>query len=88
MAPKKGGSWGEALMTGTAVFSALKAKDFQGFLISFVKYSIVIVALGALVWVVLGLLGVVSLERFSVPLAPSKEGDEKMVTPAGNVIMY
>lgn len=85
MAPKKGGSWGNALMTGTAVFSAMKAKDFQGFLISFLKYSLVIVLLGAVVMVVLRLVG---MERFSVPLAPSKEGDEKLTTPAGNVIMY
>jgi len=35
---------------------------------------------------VLGLLRV-STETF-VPVAPSKEGDAKTVTPAGNVIMY
>jgi hypothetical protein len=27
-------------------------------------------------------------EGFMVPVKPSKEGDEKVVTPAGNVIMY
>jgi hypothetical protein len=37
--------------------------------------------------VVLYALGLIKREHF-VPVAPSKEGDEKVRTPAGNVIMY
>ena len=50
------------------------------------KYALVILGITLAVYAVLGLVRL-GTETF-VPVAPSKEGDEKVVTPAGNVIMY
>ena len=83
----KGGSVIDALEIGAAVFAAKNATSFGGFVWTFVKYIAMIFAGLLVLAVVLYSLGLVRREHF-VPVAPSKEGDEKIRTPAGNVIMY
>jgi hypothetical protein len=85
---QKGGNFVSALWTGTAFFAASRAKTFTGFLGDFLKYAIIIVLIMLAFWMVLGVLGVARYEGFMVPVKPSAEGDEKLRTPAGNVIMY
>lgn len=77
------------LWMGTAVFSALKAKDFGGFVTSYLGYALVIiVSLIAIAWIVrsLGLLG---SEKFT-PQCQAGEtpgqcaGESGCLLPSGN----
>lgn len=77
---------GTMLGTGLGVYAAKNSSSMGGLLWTLAKYALVIIAILLAVYIVLGLLRV-STETF-VPVAPSKEGDAKTVTPAGNVIMY
>lgn len=82
----KGGGVVEALWSGTAVFAAVKAKSYRGFLQSFAIYAVVLILILVVIGLILQALGL-RMERF-VPVAPSKEGDAKYTTPAGNVVLY
>jgi hypothetical protein len=83
----KGGNVLSALEIGAAVFAAKKSSTFGGFVWTFLKYIFLIFVGLFVLSVVLYALGLIKREHF-VPVAPSKEGDEKVRTPAGNVIMY
>ena len=83
----KGGSVVDALEIGAAVFAAKNATSFGGFVWTFLKYIAMIMVGLFVLGIVLYGFGLVKREHF-VPVAPSKEGDEKVRTPAGNVIMY
>jgi hypothetical protein len=78
---KKGGAGVvEGLWAGTAVFAALKARSYTGFLKSFAVYAlilIVILAVGA--WVLKGL-GITLQEKFSVAEIQCQKGE----TPTDN----
>jgi len=87
MAKQKGGDWMTALELGTAFYAARRSSSFYGFLWKFFKYALFVTIALAVVGAVLSWLGLISVEHF-VPVAPSKEGDKKAVTPAGNVILY
>lgn len=78
---------GTMAAAGLGAYAAKNSTSMGGLLWTLAKYALVIIAILLAVWLVLGLFRLVSLETF-VPVAPSKEGDEKVVTPAGNVIMY
>lgn len=78
---------GNMFAAGVGAYAAKNATSMGGLLWTLAKYALVIIAIMVAVFVVLALLGRVS-EKFSVPIAPSKTGDEKKVTPAGNVILY
>lgn len=67
-------------------YAAKNATSMSGLLWTVAKYALVLIGILLAIYVVLGLLRL-GTETF-VPVAPSKEGDEKVVTPAGNVIMY
>lgn len=67
-------------------YAAKNATSMSGLLWTVAKYALVIIGILLAIYVVLALLRL-GTETF-VPVAPSKEGDEKVVTPAGNVIMY
>ena len=92
---KGGGGPMGGLWMGTAVFAALKAKDFGGFVKSYVWYAaIIIISAMVLIWV-LKSLGVI--ERFTgytyprcpEPITgPSPNGDVKCTDGAGNVRIY
>ena len=56
----------------------------KGLLWTLGKYVLVIVVVSFLIMFVLGLM---STEHF-VPVTPSKTGDEKLTTSAGNVILH
>ena len=66
-------------------YAAKNATSMSGLLWTVAKYALIIIGILLAIYVVLGLLRL-GTETF-VPVAPSREGDEKVVTPAGNVIM-
>lgn len=84
------------LWLGTAVFSALKAKDFGGFVKSYVWYAVILlVSIAVIVWVLRSLgLGMERFTQFEFPpcpepiTAPSPKGDIKCTTKAGDVRIY
>lgn len=73
--------------SGLGAYAAKQSSSMTGLLSTLVKYALVIIGITIGVVVVLRILGMAT-EGFMVPVKPSKEGDEKLVTPAGNVIMY
>lgn len=85
--PKKGGFIDLTTMvsSGLGAYAAKQSSSMNALLWTLVKYALVIIGLLVAVMIIARLLGV---ESFTVPVKPSKEGDEKLVTPAGNVIMY
>ena len=85
---KKGGFVDLTTMfsSGLGAYAAKQSTSVGGLLWTLTKYALVILAIVVGVYVVLGLLRI-GTETF-VPVAPSAEGDKKVVTPAGNVIMY
>ena len=64
--PKKGGNIVSGLWTGTAVFAAMKARSFGGFVKSYLWYGIILLLGIAVVVYVAQALGLVRIERFSV----------------------
>ena len=78
---------GNMFAAGVGAYAAKNATSMGGLLWTLTKYALVILAILLAVYVVMGLVRVATTDHF-VPIAPSKEGDEKVVTPAGNVIMY
>ena len=77
---------GTMAAAGLGAYAAKNSSSMGGLLWTLGKYALIIIGILLAVYVVMGLLRV-GTETF-VPIAPSKEGDEKVVTPAGNVIMY
>ncbi len=88
MAPKKGGFLDLTTMVSAGIgsYAAKKSPNFQALVMTLFKYVLVVVGILVALYVVLGLLRI-GTETF-VPVAPSKEGDKKEVTPAGNVVLY
>jgi hypothetical protein len=84
----RGGDMVDALQIGTAVYAAKNATSFGGFLWTFAKYALVLLGLFIVFWIVMFMLGTTFGKEQFVPIAPSKEGDERVRTPAGNLIMY
>jgi hypothetical protein len=86
---QKGGEDGflsSMFAAGVGAYAAKNSSSMGDLLWKLAKYALVIIAILIAVYIVLGLLRI-GTETF-VPVAPSKEGDEKVTTPAGNVIMY
>jgi hypothetical protein len=83
---KAGGFIENMFSAGVGAYAAKNSSSMGGLLWTLAKYALVIIAILVAINLVLGLFRL-STETF-VPVAPSKEGDEKVVTPAGNVIMY
>jgi hypothetical protein len=88
----KGGGEGDSIITGlfTSGIGAYAAKNSNSMgelLWTLAKYSLVIIGILVAIWLVSWLIRAATRDTF-VPIAPSKEGDEKVTTPAGNVIMY
>jgi len=85
MPAKKGGGFIETMVaSGVGAYAAKNSSSMKGLLWTLAKYVLVIVVISFLLMFVLKLM---STENF-VPITPSKEGDEKTVTPAGNVILH
>jgi hypothetical protein len=90
---QKGGGDGDSIITGlfTSGIGAYAAKNSNSMgelLWTLAKYSLVIIGILLAIYFVSWLLGMIRPKEGFVPIAPSKEGDEKVTTPAGNVIMY
>jgi FtsH-binding integral membrane protein len=82
---KKGGGFIETMVaSGVGAYAAKNSSSMKGLLWTLAKYVLVIVVISFLLMFVLK---AISTENF-VPITPSKEGDEKTVTPAGNVILH
>jgi hypothetical protein len=84
---KGGGFIMNMFSAGLGAYAANRSSSVQSLLKTLVKYAAVVIGIMVAVYVVAGVLQRVR-EGFSVPVAPSKTGDEKMKTPAGNVILY
>jgi hypothetical protein len=72
---------------GIGAYAAKKSGNMSGLLWTLAKYALVVIGILLAVQVVAVLLKISSVETF-VPVSPSAEGDKKVMTPAGNVIMY
>jgi hypothetical protein len=82
---KKGGGFIETMVaSGVGAYAAKNSSSMKGLLWTLGKYILVIVVVSFILFSVLRLM---STENF-VPLTPSKTGDEKTETPAGNVILH
>jgi hypothetical protein len=91
MAPhkQKGGNFLSALEIGTAFFAAKNSRSFPEFLATFSKYFLFLIVFVIVIGLVYRLiLSLFHRDYFNVPEKPSPEGDTRMVTPAGNVILY
>lgn len=84
---KGGGVFTGLFTAGLGAYAAKNSSSVKGLLMTLVKYAAVIVGVMVGVYVLAGVLQRLR-EGFSVPVAPSKEGDQKLTTPAGNVILY
>lgn len=72
---------------GIGAYAAKRSGNMSGLLWTLAKYALVIISILLAVQVVAVLLKISSVETF-VPVSPSAEGDKKVMTPSGNVIMY
>jgi hypothetical protein len=72
--------------SGVGAYAAKKSSSMSNLLWTLLKYSLVILAIYIAIVLVMYALGG-PVEKF-VPLMPSPEQDQKVVTPAGNVITY
>jgi hypothetical protein len=79
---------GDVVAAGVGAYAAKNATSMGGLLWTLAKYALVIIGIMIAVYVVIGLVRVASGTETFIPIAPSKEGDKKVRTPAGNVIMY
>ena len=70
--------------SGVGAYAAKNSSSMKGLLWTLAKYVLVIVVVSFILFSVLRMM---STENF-VPLTPSKTGDEKTDTPAGNVILH
>ena len=85
---KKGGFLDLTTMVSAGVgsYAAKRSSSFGSLAWTLLKYVVVFIAILLALQVLLGLIRI-GTETF-VPVAPSKEGDKKEVTPAGNVLLY
>ena len=73
--------------SGLGAYAAKGSSSMGGLFGTLLKYALVFIVVILVLYLVMSAFGMVS-EGFMVPVKPSAEGDEKVVTPAGNVIMY
>jgi hypothetical protein len=79
---------GNMFAAGVGAYAAKNSTSMGGLLWTLAKYALVILAIMLVVSIVFWLIGLIVPREGFVPTTPSKEGDEKVVTPAGNVILY
>ena len=70
--------------SGVGAYAAKNATSMGGLLWTLAEYSLAILLIVFVVWLVIRLL---FRDKF-VPTGPSQTGDKKETTPAGNVILY
>ncbi len=74
--------------SGVAAYAAKNSNSMSELLWTLAKYALVILAIMLVVSIVFWLIGLVVPKEGFIPTVPSKEGDQKAVTPAGNVVLY
>lgn len=79
---------GNMFAAGVGAYAAKNSTSMGGLLWTLAKYSLVIIGILIAIYLVSWLIGLVVPREGFVPIVPSKEGDAKTVTPAGNVILY
>ncbi len=79
---------GNMFAAGVGAYAAKNSTSMGGLLWTLAKYALVILAIMLAISLVFWLIGLAVPKEGFVPTAPSKEGDAKVTTPAGNVIMY
>jgi hypothetical protein len=79
---------GNMAAAGIGAYAAKNSNSMGELLWTLAKYALVILAILLVVSLVFWLIGLAVPKEGFVPTVPSKEGDERAVTPAGNVIMY
>lgn len=84
--PKGGGLITGIISSGIGAYAAKKSSSMTSLLWTVLKYSAVVVGLYVAFVLVMNAIGR-PVENF-VPVAPSEEQDQKVTTPAGNVITY
>jgi hypothetical protein len=73
--------------SGLGAYAAKQSGSMRSLLFTLAKYAVVIFVLSLVVFFLAST--ILGREGFwTPPLKPSPEGDKKLVTPAGNVIMY
>ena len=83
--PKRGGGFLETMVaSGVGAYAAKNSSSMKGLLWTLAKSILVIVVVSFILFSVLRMM---STENF-VPVTPSKTGDDKTETPAGNVILH
>jgi FtsH-binding integral membrane protein len=85
MPAKKGGGFIETMVaSGVGAYAAKNSSSMKGLLWTLAKYVLVIIVIS---FILMFVLKAMSTENF-VPTTPSKDGDAKTTTPAGNVILH
>lgn len=82
----KGGFIDTLFASGIGAYAAKKSPNMSSLLWTLLKYTAVILGIYVAIVLVMYALGG-PVEKF-VPMMPSPEQDQKVVTPAGNVITY
>lgn len=83
----KGGSLITGIISsGIGAYAAKKSSNMTNLLWTLLKYVAVVIGIYVAIVLVMYAVGR-PIENF-VPLVPSKEQDQKVMTPAGNVITY
>jgi hypothetical protein len=87
---KKGGGFIETMFAaGVGAYAAKKSGSMSGLLMKLAYYTLVIFAVLVVIYVVARMMGTEFFQgEMPAWAVPSKEGDEKTVTPAGNVILH
>ncbi len=79
---------GNMFAAGVGAYAAKNSTSMGGLLWTLAKYALVILAIMLVVSIVFWLIGMVIPREGFIPTVPSPEGDQKAVTPAGNVVLY
>lgn len=82
----KGGFIQSLLMSGIGAYAAKKSSTMTSLLWTLAKYAVIILGVYIAIILVMYAIGR-PVEKF-VPQVPSEEQDQKVMTPAGNVITY
>lgn len=77
---------GTMVSAGIGAYAAKNATSMGGLLWTLAKYALVMFAILIAVALIASLFG--KAKETFVPIVPSPEQDQKVVTPAGNVITY
>lgn len=73
--------------SGLGAYAAKNSTSMGGLFATLAKYALVFFGVLIVIFIIMYVFGRAT-EGFAVPVKPSPEGDERIMTPAGNVVMY